>query len=205
VEAAYGGDVRADDILTSGSGAGKNLTGKGSAMAYAKANMNSLDEFAKQNGVWDIIPPNIRENDRARQEYYATLTQIVYARARANEPGARQLSDNDFKNAMMGLAGATNDPEAFRRVMYGNVMEDVRATRLAYGLMPDRLQQPGVILGSRGLADWEKDINAFYDEFGGAGFGALGGSDELQNPRTANPTAPTGVQGTGTADDPYTL
>lgn len=205
VEAAFAEEgVKANDILTTGTGVGKNLSSRGSAMQYANKNLSSLDSFAKDNGVWDLIPENIRQNDRARQEYYATLTQIVYARARANEPGARQLSDNDFKNAMMGLAGATNDPEAFRRVMYGNVLEDVRATKLAYGLMPDHLQKPGVILGQRGLEAWENDIDNFYREFGVQPFGALGGGPGLES-GAQNPTAPGAVSGDGTEEDPYNL
>jgi hypothetical protein len=41
--------------------------------------------------------------------------------ARANEPGARQLSDQDFKKALEQIGGAAADPERLRRVVFSNL------------------------------------------------------------------------------------
>ena len=53
-------------------------------------------------------------------EYQSSIIQLAYAVARSNEPGARQLSDTDFRNALKEIGAAAADPERLRRVILAN-------------------------------------------------------------------------------------
>jgi hypothetical protein len=69
------------------------------------------------------IPEHIKRADEtgdAAAEYQSAIVQLAYAVARSNEPGARQLSDTDFRNALRELGAAASDPERLRRVIFQN-------------------------------------------------------------------------------------
>ena len=164
---------------------GGDLSGldkRGSSMTYARANLEELD-----NMMQSMVPENIRGSERARQEYYATLVQMVYAKARANEPGARQLSDADFKNAMMAMAGSVSDPEAFRRVTYGNILEDVAHLNTIITNLPDPVRDGYMIISKKGTDAFYQELERFESEFGPTqpfgtaeqpGVGITGGDEE---------------------------
>ena len=69
----------------------------------------------------DIVPEAVRGDANAASRYKAAIMQMVYADARLNEPGARQLSDADIENAMVRLGVDNNDPQAVVDVFFGNM------------------------------------------------------------------------------------
>jgi len=54
-------------------------------------------------------------------EWKSMVIQLAYAVARAEEPGARQLSDTDFKNAVIQLGGASANPQTLMAVLLNNL------------------------------------------------------------------------------------
>lgn len=60
----------------------------------------------------DAVPPAFRRNAESALKYKSAVMQLVYADARLEEPGARQLSDADIKNAMDRLGVSSGDPSA---------------------------------------------------------------------------------------------
>ena len=119
----------------------------------------------------DLVPESLRNSGTQRAEYYATLTQLVYARARTNEPGARQLSDADFKNAMMGLAGTASDPETFRQVMMGNIVSDWQNFNDKFLALPDPVRNQNMVISRAGQANYEDTFVEFAQQFAGDSFG----------------------------------
>lgn len=97
-----------------------NLALPGAASNFIDDNFAEID-----NQLIDLVPAPLRKTAELRARYYSTLTRITYEQARAQEPGARQLSDADFKNALAVMAANAADPEAFRQVMIGNMNSNV--------------------------------------------------------------------------------
>lgn len=111
--------------ISDGDFAGRNFGNKATAQQYASANRRELDSIMKAQGKWDFLPESIRQQAGAREQFYAALSQMAYAQALINEPGARQLSDADFKNAMAALAGASSNPETLRQVLLSNIERSI--------------------------------------------------------------------------------
>jgi hypothetical protein len=208
--ASAGGDTTVG--ITDGDFAGQNLQGRGAARSYAKENLEDLDGLMR-----DMVPPHLRNNAIQRAEFYATLTQLVYARARTNEPGARQLSDADFKNAMANLAGNVSDPEAFRQVMMGNIMQDWQNFNDRYTALPAQVRDGNMVISAEGQRNYQESYDTFLREFGVGDFGsAAETSPELQSAagdqaaEIAAEVEAAGIEteevkGTGTAEDPIIL
>ena len=85
-----------------------------SSMSYVKNNVKWMDEFIP-------VPEGIEKGTVQAMRYQAAIVQLAYAKARSNEPGARQLSDNDFKNAIKQIGANATSPEQLRQVMLDNV------------------------------------------------------------------------------------
>lgn len=51
-------------------------------------------------------------------EYESMVVELAYAVARANEPGARQLSDTDFKNALKEIGAKAADPRKLIEITF---------------------------------------------------------------------------------------
>lgn len=153
--------------ITDGAFAGKDLSNRKAALSYARNNDEAITAE-----LGDTLPPSLRNSATARAEYYATLSQLVYARALTNEPGARQLSDADFKNAMAGMAGNTSDPETFRRVILGNVEADIEAFNDRMTALPRPVREGGMIVSADGMARYDEQMAEFQKEFGVETFGS---------------------------------
>lgn len=150
--------TKSNDVLTDGTGVGRDLTGAGAASAYVDSNYDELESI-----MGDLVPSNIRAGQRARAKFYSALVQMVYAKARSVEPGARQISDADFKNNMKGLAGSTSDPETFRQVMTGNIGRDVKGFDVALKMMPGNTRD--AIISQEGLDEYAAAIARFDEAF----------------------------------------
>lgn len=76
------------------------------------------------------VPEEFRSDARAASQWKASIMQMVYADARLEEPGARQLSDADITNAMSRLGVNGTDPMAVLGVFYNNMQQrfDVAAS-----------------------------------------------------------------------------
>lgn len=154
-------------ILSDGDFAGKNLQNPIIAKRFAKTLVGTDEQqSAFDIAMGDLVPKNLRKNATQRAVYYATLTQMVYARARTNEPGARQLSDADFRNAMVGLAGTVSNPEAFRQVMLGNIEADVQGMIDAITQLPDLVRTQHMVISKAGMDRFNDQLADFRLEFG---------------------------------------
>jgi hypothetical protein len=90
--------------------------GKGEAMFNGPKDKGLVEEY----GSLVELPEGMSETGDAAAEYRSSIIQLAYAVARSNEPGARQLSDTDFRNAMKEIGTAAASPERLRRVILAN-------------------------------------------------------------------------------------
>jgi hypothetical protein len=82
----------------------------------AKGNLNNRN-ITKEYGdlIANInIPDEFAANAAA---YRSSMVSLAYSIARAAEPGARQLSDADFRNALQVVGAASGDPAVLQRVI----------------------------------------------------------------------------------------
>lgn len=159
-------DGRSQGILSNGPAAAK----------WTEKNFTDLDDR-----LFDLVPERLKDDERSRAKYYSALTRLTFAQARSNEPGARQLSDEDFKRALTQMAGNASDPEAFRGVMENNMKESVAAMRMRTEIIgPDRMR---LIVNDRGMNAMNQELErfdrAFKKEFiGEEGFGSAANPSE---------------------------
>lgn len=93
-----------------------------------------------------INAPKWAETGNMAAEFQAEIVELAYAVARANEPGARQLSDSDFRHALKQLGAAAASPERLGRVMLGLFSRKAN-------LMRDSISRAGGIATSVGLPE----------------------------------------------------
>lgn len=72
----------------------------------------------------DVVPPSIRNNAELSARWQAQATQLAYTLARAEEPGTRSITDNDFNNHLSTFGAALSDPEAVRRILLQRLARD---------------------------------------------------------------------------------
>ena len=80
---------------------------------------DNLAAYAKENDLYDGIqlPPALEGAGQKADQYRAQIVELAYAVARANEPGARQLSDTDFRNALQEIGAKSADPQVVRAIV----------------------------------------------------------------------------------------
>jgi len=74
------------------------------------AGEKGLAEFADLDS---FLPPNIRGNALAAEQYWANVMELAYLDARLMEPSNRGLSDNDVKMALKRIGADTANPISF--------------------------------------------------------------------------------------------
>ena len=132
------------------------------ASSWIDGNFDEMDER-----LFDLVPDHLNATAASRAKYYSALTRITFAQARSNEPGAKQLSDEDFKRALVQMAGNAANPEAFRQVMVNNMRENVAAMEMRSAMIgPERMD---LILYPAGKKLLEKEMNRFASVFGKVG------------------------------------
>lgn len=154
--------------LTDGAGKGRELSRAKDASAYTRRNLAEFDRNLKQ-----YVPAEIRNDKKNRERWYAAMVQLTYARARAEEPGARQLSDEDFKRALAGVAASTTSPETFQRVTFENVLTDIQSVQDAALMLPEGVGR-GVIMSEAAWEHFENEVEAFRDVFDPERVGTFG-------------------------------
>lgn len=112
---------------------------------------------------------HLGETFRSAEEWKANVVRLAYARARAREPGARQLSDNDIQQARAELGAMTTDPESFRRIMLGGLGGDLEKLEQRLNLIPDADREG--MFGQKGLDDYYNLRQQFLDAYDTQGFG----------------------------------
>lgn len=125
----------------------------------------AVEEF----GALIAVPPGIDEKSVEAQRYRSAVMQAVYVDARLAEPGARQLSDADIKNAMDRLGVNSGNPEAIFTVLLQNFRHRTDGLRnsietyrgVAEGHLPgsaDRVEQMMFGDNTSAMLDENEDI-----------------------------------------------
>jgi hypothetical protein len=108
---------------------------------------------------YNVNAERFRESGISFAEWSANVVRLAYSRARAREPGARQLSDTDVKNAMREIGANTTDPEAFRRIMRSGLGQDLASFNDSRMALPEDVRNN--VFG----AGWQEDFDALVTEF----------------------------------------
>jgi len=111
----------------------------------------------------------LQETFLSSAEWKANVVRLAYARARAREPGARQLSDNDIAQARAELGAMISNPEGFRRIMLGGLQGDMDKLEQSIALIPENERRG--IFGAEGLARYEREKERFLNNYSGTDFG----------------------------------
>lgn len=89
------------------------------------------------------VPEKFRNNAVQANRYKAAIMQMVYADARMNEPGARQLSDADIQNSMVRLGVNSEDPAAVVQVFQNNMLRRLDVAQHEFGAISNTLSNVG--------------------------------------------------------------
>lgn len=122
------------------------------------------------SAIFSSMPDHIRKNAQLQQRWSAAITGAAYLSARASEPGARNVTEGDFANAIITLAGYTSDPETFRRVTLDRVNSHITALENRLGFYEEDVQRK--MLADRGFSAYTKSIAEFRRRYAPAEFGS---------------------------------
>lgn len=119
---------------------------------------SNLDDLAVKYVPLNLIPESIRDNARAASRYRAAIMQMVYVDARLEEPGARQLSDADIKNAMDRLGVNENDAVGVAQTFGASLDRRLATSATQYEYFQNRMSHttgdlPSNMEKSLGVAD----------------------------------------------------
>lgn len=134
-------------------------------------------KWAEANGAWinsleDYMPESVRKTSEARTRWGANMARTGYVIARMEQPGARQISNDAFKNAVQSTAMMSTNPEAFRRVTQDAIEAKVREFRsYLRGFHPEALES---VYGPDAMNDFENSYNNWSRVYNQQGFGAAG-------------------------------
>lgn len=89
------------------------------------------------------------------------VMELAYAHARANEPGARQLSDADIANSLTIIGAGLTNPETMRRIFRDNVDMGRKSIQDDIAFIPQELQsavytREGGRRMNEALAEWDE-------------------------------------------------
>lgn len=162
------------------------LDSSGGAQAWV-GNEDSDNFKDLDSRLFDLVPKHLRDTAVARAKYYSALVRITFAQARTNEPGAKQLSDEDFKRALTQMAGNASDPEAFREVMLNNMQEAVASMEMRQKIIGR--ERFDLIVDQEGQDAMRFQLNRFHTAFDPSFGSAPNPSETL----TGTPTAADGT------------
>lgn len=124
-----------DGERDSGAKVSARLNGsEASAKAYVKNNMSDSDiqEVLINAGIGE----RFMKDKTLAAAFAANIVQLTYASMRAEEPGAKQFSDNDFKTNLKTSGGSASNPEEFRRVFMTKVRGAARQYDFEFSALP---------------------------------------------------------------------
>jgi len=114
----------ANNMMNAVAGSAKNIKvfaqrdEKGNGIGESRTITEAADEFIDDS----MVPEQFRGDAAMRTQYKSAMMQLLYADARLEEPGARQLSDADIQAAKDRLAFSSGDPRAVINTL-GDVMK----------------------------------------------------------------------------------
>lgn len=85
---------------------------------YAQKNIDKIKSY---------LPPNLAKNAEYADRYASMIVDLAYATARAQEPGAKALTDADFNHSMSVIGGKLNDPTSLRKILFSRAMNAARS------------------------------------------------------------------------------
>lgn len=114
---------------------------------------------------------HLRDTFLTAEQWAANVVRLAYARARAREPGARQLSDNDIQQARAELGAMTTDPEAFRQIMLTGMGSDIEQLEQHMELMLGGVDQKerDRLFGRKGMEEYYQLRDGFYEAYRDSG------------------------------------
>lgn len=128
----------------------------------------------------DSIPKTARISDAMKQRWVAAMTRTAYSLARAQDPGQRGVSNEDFQNAVRALGAATTSPEAFRQITNTNIHSQIQNFRDRIMFISPEARQ--AVLSPAGMARFDDRMRKFDAAFG-TNFGQAGAPGKgLTNP-----------------------
>ena len=101
---------------TSTAGQRNQFVQKAKESGYLLSTLNAIAGergLAEFTNLDDYLPPNIRGNAQAAEQYWANVMELAYLDARLMEPSNRGLSDNDVKMALKRIGADTANPASF--------------------------------------------------------------------------------------------
>lgn len=153
------------------------LLGRGQVVAADPRNLDKLREAGYGDYIDAIeIPDWIKNSEDSASRaarYQSAIVQLAYAIARSNEPGARQLSDADFRHALAEIGANSADPKKLAAVILQNMTRKARSVENnieraediggEYNLTPK--QSRTLIWGSRPLDRGITRMNQVLDRY----------------------------------------
>lgn len=172
-----GGDV----TVNGKKGDGLNLNSSSGAQEYIRRSPELVNDLAQ------YMPEKIRGNSVLAERWAAGVTRMAYSLAKSQEPGARNVTDNDFDNQVRVLAASSTNPESFRQIMLANVAANVQSFEDRRGMYEPAVQAKMVSVP--GLKRYEQRLDEFH-KFYDSSFGTA-----------ANPGP--GLTGAGESEDDF--
>lgn len=121
----------------------------------------SAEEFVRENEAFMSqfdLPETTRLTANQQMRYRAAIVQLAYAKARAVEPGAKQLSDADFKNALMQIGANASSPEGLRGVFLQDMRNASKSVRDRLLIYPPEYRSEVISQDA-----WDKYNNEYND------------------------------------------
>lgn len=169
-----GGDLR---ITNDGTNEGKTLYDLSSPAGRAR--------FSRKESEYirSILPANLKRNAEMANRYQALVVEFAYATARAQEPGAKALTDADFKRAVQAIGGSLNDPVALRKIMFSRAMQANSELNFRFSMYSDDVLGQ-VFTNPQAQRDYKQRVEEVnkrlsYDKSNGNPTGSSYGTDQM--------------------------
>lgn len=96
-----------------------------------------ITESPEVKASWE----RLEQTGQYSARYKSKIMQLAYSYARANEPGARQLSDADIANALTIIGGNVGNPEALMKVFSDNIDSQIATVQSDIDFVPEDLHE----------------------------------------------------------------
>lgn len=132
-----------------------------------------------------LMPANMAADAQYADRYASLIVDLAYATARAAEPGAKALTNEDFKRAMQVIGGNMSNPETLRKIMFTKAMKTTQLLDQNLAQFPEEVRKK--LIGDEA---WE-NYNVLKEDLVrrmGHGGGQTYGDSYGQRPRAGGPS-----------------
>lgn len=134
----------ADAIDPTGNGGDIRITDDGTNEGKTKYDLSSpagRARYAREEAgyIRSVLPANLARNAEMANRYQSLIVEFAYATARAQEPGAKALTDADFKRALAAIGGNLNNPTALRKIMFSRAMQSNAELDFRFSMYSDEV------------------------------------------------------------------